>query len=138
MFSPDGRWIAYYSIESARFEVYVRPFPGPGGKWQISTDGGMLPTWSRTRPEIFYAGPDGRLMVASYRVEGDVFTADRPRVWSERRFMLRSGMGSFDLHPDGERFVLAAAPENESAIRQDKLVFIFNFFDELRRLAPAN
>ncbi len=70
--------------------------------------------------------------------EGESFQADRPRVWSERRFMLRPGLRSFDLHPDGERFVLAAAPENESVVRQDKLVFIFNFFDELRRLAPAN
>ena len=51
--------------------------------------------------------------------------------------MLRPGFRSFDLHPDGERFVLAAAPDHESAVKQDKLVFIFNFFDELRRLAPA-
>jgi hypothetical protein len=89
-------------------------------------------------PEIFYAALDNRLMVASYKVEGDAFTADRPRVWSERRFMTRPGLGSLDLHPDGERFILAAAPENESAVRQDKLVFVFNFFDELRRVAPTN
>jgi hypothetical protein len=75
-------------------------------------------------------------MVASYSVEGDSFKADKPRVWSERRFMTRPGR-SFDLHPDGERFALAAAPENEAAT-QDTLVFIFNFFDELRRIAPAS
>ena len=46
-FSHDGRWLAYESNESGRFEVYVRPFPGPGGKWQVSTDGGEYPTWSR-------------------------------------------------------------------------------------------
>jgi serine/threonine-protein kinase len=137
MFSPDGRWIAYHSLESGRAEVYVRPFPGPGGKWQISTEGGTFPTWSRTRAEIFYAGPDSRLMVVPYRVEGDVFMADRPRAWSERRFMPRPGLGSFDLHPDGERFVLAAGPENDNAVRQDGLVFIFNFFEELKRLVPT-
>ena len=137
MFSPDGRWIAYHSNESGRYEVYVRPFPGPGGKWLVSTDGGTYPTWSRTRHEIFYASPDNRLMVASYTVEGDSFKADTPRVWSERRFSARPRMRSFDLHPDGERFVLAAAPDNEGAVKQDKLVFIFNFFDELRRLAPV-
>ena len=137
MFSPDGRWIAYHSFESGRFEVYVRPFPGPGNGWLVSTDGGTFPSWSRTRHEIFYASPDNRLMVASYTVEGDSFKADKPRVWSERRFMLRPGFRSFDLHPDGERVVLAAAPDNESAVKQDKLVFIFNFFDELRRLAPV-
>jgi len=136
MFSPDGRWIAYFSAESGRFEVYVRPFPGPGGKWQISTDGGVLPVWSRTRDEIFYGSPDNRLMAASYAVEGESFRADKPRVWSERRFTQR-GLRNFNLHPDGERFALAAAPENESAVKQDKLVFIFNFFDELRRIAPV-
>ena len=104
---------------------------------EVSTDGGTYPTWSRTRHEIFYASPDNRLMVASYAVEGDSFKADKPRVWSERRFMLRPGFRSFDLHPDGERVVLAAAPDNASAVKQDKLVFIFNFFDELRRLAPV-
>ena len=79
MFSPDGRWIAYQSNESGRLEVYVRPFPGPGGQWLVSTDGGTYPTWSRTRHEIFYASPDNRLMVASYGVEGDSFKADTDR-----------------------------------------------------------
>jgi hypothetical protein len=50
--------------------------------------------------------------------------------------MARPGFRSFDLHPDGERFGLAAALENESAVKHDKLVFVFNFFDELRRTAP--
>src|SRR5207253_10735910 len=93
------------------------------------------PLWSGTRNEIFCGGPDDRLMVASYAVEGESFKADKPRVWSERRFMERR-LSSFTLHPDGERFALAAALENESAVKQDKLVFIFNFFDELRRVAP--
>ena len=136
MFSPDGRWIAYQSNESGRFEVYVRPFPGPGGKWQISTDGGLNAIWSRTRHELLYAGLDNRLMVASYTVEGDSFRSEKPRVWSERRFMPRPRLRSFDLHTDGERVVLAAAPENAGVVKQDKVVFVFNFFDELRRLAP--
>jgi hypothetical protein len=67
-----------------------------------------------------------------------VFATDTPHVWVDRRFLPRPGFISFALHPDGERFALAAASENESAVRQDKLVFIFNFFDELRRLAPTN
>jgi hypothetical protein len=117
--------------------MYVRPFPGPCNGWQVSTDGGAYPTWSRTRHEIFCASPDNRLMVASYTVEGDSFKTDKPRVRSDRRFSTRPRLRSFDLHPDGERFVLAAAPENESAVKQDKLVFICNSFDELRRLAPV-
>ena len=93
-FSPDGRWIAYRSNESGRTEVYVRPFPGPGGKWQISTEGGVAPIWSRSRSEIFYGGLDNRLMVASYTVVDDVFRSDKPRVWSERRFLLRPGIAN--------------------------------------------
>jgi hypothetical protein len=139
VFSPDGKWIAYNSNESGRVEVYVRPFHRPGNKEQVSTDGaGFVPAWSRTRPEIFYPSLDNRLMVASYTVEGDSFKADKPRVWSPRRFMLRPRLRSFDLHPDGERFVLAAAPDTENTAKQDKLVLVFNFFDELRRLEPRN
>jgi len=137
MFSPDGQWIAYHSSESGRFEVYVRPFPGPGASWRISTDGGQLATWSRTRPEIVYANLNNQLMVASYKVEGVTFNVDKPRLWSERRFMPRPRLRSFTMHPDGERVVLAATPDAENAVKQDKLVFIFNFFDELRRIAPA-
>ena len=79
MFSPDGRWIAYQSNESGRAEVFVRPFPGPGGKWQISTGGGRFPRWSQKRHELFYLAPDNRIMVVSYTVDGDSFKADELR-----------------------------------------------------------
>ena len=137
MFSPDGRWLAYFSNESGQIEVYVRPFPGPGGKWQISTGGGAYPVWSRTRNELVYAAPDFRIMVVPYTVEGDSFRADKPRLRSEARFMARPRQRGFDLHPDGERVAVAAVPETQTAAKQDRLVFIFNFFDELRRIAPV-
>ena len=73
MFSPDGRWLAYFSNESGPYEVYVRPFPGPGGKWQISTGGGVYPTWSRARSELFFFTLDQQIMVASYKVDGQSF-----------------------------------------------------------------
>src|SRR4029077_15422640 len=57
-FSPDGRWVAYQSDESGKYEVYVAPFPGPAGKWQISTAGGTNPRWRRDGTEIFYMAPD--------------------------------------------------------------------------------
>ena len=136
MLSPDGRWIAYFSNETGRGEVYVRPFPGPGGKWQISTAGGFTPTWSRGRRELFYQGLDNRLMVASYTVEGDSFRADKPRLWSERPMNPRPRQRAYDLHPDGDRMALAARTDSPQG-KQDKVVFIFNFFDELRRLAPT-
>ena len=136
MFSPDGRWLAYSSNESGRNEVYVRPFPGPGGKSQISTSGGIFPTWSRTRHELFYSSLDQRIMVAPYAVEGDSFRAEKPGLWSDVRYSDRGPNRMFDLHPDGERFAFAPVTQAPVA-KPDHLAFIFNFFDELRRIAPA-
>ena len=64
-FSPDGRWVAYGSNESGRNEVYVAPFPGPGGKRQVSTAGGAQPRWRRDGTEIFYFDPISKLMAAA-------------------------------------------------------------------------
>ena len=137
MFSPDGRWLAYMSNESGRDEIYVRPFPGPGGKWQVSTAGGQSPIWSRTRRELFYSAPGNRIMVATYAMDGDSFQAAKPRVWSETPFASRPRQYPVDLHPDGDRFALAPAPDAQAEPKQDKVVFIFNFFDELKRLSPG-
>ncbi|MGH9389309.1 MAG: TolB family protein, partial [Vicinamibacteria bacterium] len=87
-FSPDGRWLAYMSHESGRFEVYVRSYPGPGGVSQVSSEGGIFPAWSRTRRELFYRALDGRIMVAPYTVTGDEFFAEKARIWSEGRFAI--------------------------------------------------
>jgi len=137
VFSPDGRWLAYFSTESGRFEVYVRPFPGPGGKWQISNAGGYRPMWSPKRQELFYRTQDNKIMVSAYSVSGDAFRADKPQLWSPGQFTNPRIGQSFHLHPDGQRFAVLKAVEEQADVKRDKLVFIFNFFDELRRIAPA-
>jgi serine/threonine-protein kinase len=135
-FSPDGRWLAYESNESGAFEIYVRPFPGPGGKWQISTGGGTNAVWSRPRHELLYLAPDGRIMMVPYTAAGDALQAGKPRVWSETPVQVRPLSGaSFDLHPDGERVVMAPATEATSG--PTHVTLVFNFFNELRRLAPV-
>jgi len=136
-FSPDGKWLAYVSNATGPFEVWVRPFPGPGGPWQISSGGGLGPVWSKAKQELLYSTLNQGIMVASYRVEGGAFQRDPPRPWSKTRFLLRGPNRSFDLHPDGNRIVLAAAPEAQESVKHDELIFVFNFFDELRRLAPV-
>jgi serine/threonine-protein kinase len=136
MFSPDGRWLAYQSNETGRYEVYVRPFAGNGGPWQISTGGGIDPTWSRAYPELLFTGPDGRVMVASYRTDEDSFRADRPRAWSSQRVRRRPRLRSIDLHPDGNRIVGDTMPEDEAS--RAEVVLVLNFFDELRRISPIS
>jgi Tol biopolymer transport system component len=130
-FSPDGRWIAYGSNESGSFEVYVRPFPGPGGKWQISTGGG--PKWSRNGRELFYRTVENKIMVVTYTASGDSFRADKPQLWSPGQFTATAVANyNFDLHPDGKRFAVLKTPGTEHAAAVNKVSFIFNFFDELR------
>jgi serine/threonine-protein kinase len=136
-FSPDGRWLAYESNESGASEIYVRPFPAAAGKFPISTGGGTDAVWSRTRQELLYLAPDGRIMVVPYTVASDTFQAEKPRVWSETLVQIRLNGSSFDLHPDGERVVMApATPATAATAGPTHVTLIFNFFDELRRLAP--
>ena len=135
MFSPDGRWIAYWSNDSGRYEVYVRSFGGSGGVWQVSTDGGEHPAWSPTTRELFYS-LDGRIMAASYVVDGDSFRAEKPRRLAETRFAQRAQNRMFDVHPRGDRFMLAV-DTNAGAGGEQKAVFVFDFFNELRQLAPV-
>jgi Tol biopolymer transport system component len=135
-FSPDGKWLAYVANDSGRWEVNVTPFPGPGGKWQLSEGGGWHPTWSRSRRELFYVTQAGRLMVVPYSVDGNTFRGEKPQPWPAARIMARS-FRDFDLHPDGQRFAARKAANTETELKQDKVVFILNFFDELRRIAPA-
>jgi eukaryotic-like serine/threonine-protein kinase len=135
-FSPDGRWIAYQSNETGRDEVSVRPFHGRGDGWRISTGGGRFPVWSRTRRELFY-GLDGQIMVVGYSVAGDAFRPEKPRPLPKARYHDQSPARMFDLHPDGERFAVAPAAQAEEGAKRDKVAVILNFFDELRRIAPA-
>jgi len=82
------------------------------------------------------------MMVAKYTLEGNSFRAEKLRLWSEAPFTPTGPAGTipnrdFDLHPDGQRFVLAKAGESERETRPDKITFVLNFFDELRRVAAT-
>lgn len=135
MFSPDGRWLAYNSYEPETYQVYVRPFPDRGGKWQISNGGGSDPVWSRNGRELFFRTADNRIMVATYTVKGDSFVADQPRGWSEKRL----GGRDYDVAPDGKRIAaLMPVVTTESQQAQSHVVFLLNFTDELRRKVPLN
>ena len=139
MFSPDGRWLAYSSDESGQQQVYVRAFPGAGSQQQISNNGGAFPSWSRTRPELFFRDPiTQQIMVVSYTAAGNIFRADKPRVWAPGRSRTRPRLRPYALHPDGNRVAVAWRDETQPSAGQDNVNFVFNFFDELQRLAPAS
>ncbi len=127
--SPDGRWLAYASNESGRSEVFVRPFPGPGGKWQVSSDGGLEPHWSHDGRELFYRTGGSELMRASI-APTSAFAAGRP----ERLFAgVRGGVrpGAYAVARDG-RFLYLSSPE---AVRLSRAVLLLDWASEVERLS---
>ncbi len=136
--SKDGRWIAYASDEASPGmpHIYVEAYPGPGGRWQVSTAGAFFPAWSQTKPELMYIGQGGELMAVRYTIDGESFRASRPELWSPTPIIPRSMMHSYALHPDGERVVGLALDVTKLPV-QRTVHLVFNLFDELRRLAPA-
>jgi DNA-binding winged helix-turn-helix (wHTH) protein/Tol biopolymer transport system component len=140
--SPDGRWLAYTSDATGRFEIYVMPFSPQkrttGPRWPVSSGGGVRPIWSHNGRELFYEGLDSRVQVAAYTVKRDSFVAEKPRFWSEKQMAdLDSFLGPpFDVAPDGKR-VLALFPAEE-AKPETILHVLLNVDSELRRRAPAH
>ena len=109
-FSPDGRWLAYISNESGRFEIYVQPYPGPGGKWQISTDGGTEPVWNPNGRELFYRSGD-KMMAVDIATQPS-FVAGKPRMLFEGPYVPTPlTIPNYDVSPDGQRFLMLKPSE---------------------------
>lgn len=111
--SPDGRWVAYASTESGRTEIYVTPFPQAGGKWQISTAGGIDPRWRRDGTELFYLALDNKLMAASVNGKSAGFEVSADKPLFATRIVPRSGY-QYDVSADCQRFLVNTAPEQEA------------------------
>jgi serine/threonine protein kinase len=134
-FSPDGRWLAYISDESGRYEIYVKPYPGPGGKWQISTEGGTEPTWNTNGRELFYRSGD-KMMAVDIATQTD-FVAGKPRVLFERRYVPTPGTNSnYDVSPDGQRFLMLKPSETTEA-PPTQINVVLNWFEELKQKVPT-
>jgi Tol biopolymer transport system component len=128
-FSPDGKWFAYTSDESGRSEVYVRPFPLRGGQWQVSTEGAEWVEW-RPNGQLFYGRSEEVVMRVPYRVAGETFVAEKPTIWMR----IPPGVLWVDPSSDGTRAVVIRAED----ARSESVVLVVNFFDRLRRAAPAD
>jgi eukaryotic-like serine/threonine-protein kinase len=133
-FSPNGRWLMYVSDESGRNEIYVRPFPGPGGKLQISTEGGTEPTWAPNGRELFYRSGNKMMVVAVETKTG--FAAAKPVELFEGNY--ESGLyvysPNYDVSPDGQRFLMIKGSEQESAMQVN---VVLNWFEDLKRRVPT-
>ena len=139
--SPDGRWLAYESNVSGQAEVYVRPFPNvDGGRWQISTGGGVHPVWRPDGRELFFRTRDGNLMGVSVQTEPE-FAAGNPQILIEARYQVVAPAETdraYDIAPDGRRFLMiksGAADEPDASLTRIRVVL--NWFEELKRRAPV-
>jgi serine/threonine-protein kinase len=127
--SPDGRWVAYASDESGPLEIFVRPFPGPGGKWQVSTRGGSEPRWAPDGKTLYYRD-DTRLVAASF--DGDAGPViGRPTTLFERRVTQIGFARSYDIMPDGKSFIFIEEDSDTGTID-----LILNWSAELLGQAP--
>ena len=128
--SPDGRWLAYFSSESGRPEIYVTRFPQAKGKWQVSSTGATTPRWRRDGRELFFCRTDGILMAAEVTAGKDSFAVGSIKPLSERRVFQTFYSATYDVFPDGQRFIMAAVkPEALHA----PLTLVTNWTAELKK-----
>ncbi len=135
--SPDGHWLAYASDESGRREIYARTFPDPGGKWQISTDGGNEPQWNRNGRELFYRNGN-KMMVVEAAAHGGL-VAGKPRELFEGSYVrVASGYvrAQYDVSPDGQLFLMLK-PVGQAQTAPTQINVVLNWTEELKHLVPA-
>ena len=139
--SPDGRWLAHESDVSGQFEIYVRPFPNVDDELrQISNGGGTHPLWSPDGDELFYLAPGARLMavpVQAVLTEPSFAPGNAEELFGAGGYVAGGGRRigrSYDISPDGERFLMIKESDETSST---EFVVILNWFEELKRLVPT-
>ena len=128
--SPDGHWLAYASNESGRDEIYVRAFPQPSGRWQVSAKGGTEPRWARTGGEIYYRNGD-TLVSAAVSVR-PTFSVGAHHVLFTRSYFSDPSHAHYDVQPNNRGFVMVRAGAEHTS-----LVVVLGWFEELRRRSAA-
>jgi len=129
-FSPDGQWLAYASDESGQPEIYVQPFPGPGAKYRISTNGGTDPVWARNGRELFFRNREQMMTV--HVTTRPTFSTSRPTVLFVSPV---SGSTDFDISPDGERFVMV--DDGQRGANSPQINVVLNWLEELKQRVPV-
>ena len=133
-FSTDGHWLAYVSDESGKFEVYAQPYPGPGGKYQISVDGGTEPVWNLNGKEMFYRSDD-KMMAVDITTQPS-FSVGKPKMLFQGSYLPTAFTTPYyDVSPDGQRFLMIKPDEKNTSLTQ--IVVVQNWFEELKRHVPT-
>jgi Tol biopolymer transport system component len=132
--SPDGRWFAYTSNESGRYEVYIQSFPKPSGKWQVSTGGGIAPRWRGDSRELYYIAPDQKLMAVAIRGDATLEVGQPAVLFQTRIFeagaFVFSDKQQYDVTPDGQRFLINTPVEGATS---PPLTVVLNWQAGLRK-----
>jgi eukaryotic-like serine/threonine-protein kinase len=141
--SPDGRWMAYDSNESGSPQIYVVPFSGSGGKWQVSVTGGLFPRWSKAGHELFFLGENNvstsaaAMVAVPYAVEGNSFQPGQPEVLFRGGFEMTYPSPNYDVAPDGEYFAMLVAAGGNSAASAAMPTVVINWFSRVAQLVSA-
>ena len=130
-FSPDMKWIAYQSDESGTNQIYVRPFPGPGAKWQVSTNGGTIPRWNRNGKELFFL-TDGKIMSADVNGSNSTFETGKVKLFFDPSSM--GGTNVRDMSGDGQTILLERPRSRQTST---PLILVVNWDTELKRKREA-
>ena len=136
VFSPDGKWLAYVSIERDQLQVYVSPYPEVDVKYLVSGDqGGGEPVWSRDGTELFYRSGN-KMMVVSVETE-PTFRGGKPEELFEGSYTVSTNnpnyLQYYDISPDGQQFLMIKRTEGSTA----QINVVLNWFEELKRLVPT-
>ena len=134
-FSPNGNWVAYVSDESGRQEIYVRPYPGPGGKWLVSTDGGTEPVWNPNGRELFYRSGT-RMMAVDITTERGFAQGKPAELFRGDYVPIAAAATNYDVSRDGQRFLMVQRSAREHVTLM-QIVVVLNWQEELKQRVPT-
>ena len=134
-FSPNGRYIAYQSDESGRYEIYIRPFPRvDNGRWQVSTAGGTRPVWARSGRELFYLDASNALTAVPVSTSEPTISIGNPAKLFDTQYAEPNPSRHFDVSADSQRFLmLKAVATGDPNATPVSMILVEHWFEELKQ-----
>jgi Tol biopolymer transport system component len=135
--SPDGKWLAYRSLDTGQWEVYLQPYPGPGARVPVSIGGGAQPVWSADGRQLYYRGLRGdSMMVATISGDDAPVVSDRTALFSANGYFRGTGPRLYHVAPDGRFLMLTQVGSLASRAARAEITVVVNWFEELRARVP--